>query len=162
MNTDELKDANKIAYDKPLRERLKELSDFLSTDITDVASGASEYGLKFAPDAKNVIKEMSKLDADLTVALIEVRGKGELNKEEKEDFELIKGLTESLGNLQFKINKIIKKSEHMNKLSQELVDDSLNAGLEVMNTQEQFRKVRKKINAIGILSNNPDIAFLLD
>lgn len=162
MNVNDLIKQNGIAYNRSVRKQLKKIHDSLSMDVTDVAANASQYAIKFTPHAQETLKEVSKLSSDLTVALLNAKGDKTLTKKEREDYKSIKQLIDILGNVQFKMNGIIQKSKKMNQIADELVDDSYELSKEIMNAQDKFRAVRKKINAYGAFSNNPRIAMLME
>lgn len=157
-----IKEENGIAYDATLREQLKYLHQILGTDITDVAVSAMEYGIKFQPRGKMVLKVMSKLASDLSVALLEAKGERKLSEEEKGHFEAVKHLVSTLGNLQFDLKKIIKKVDEVNKLVESLSKMGMKFAESIMDAQDEFKEVRANINALSWLSNNPEIAYLFD
>ncbi|MBN2016073.1 hypothetical protein JW766_04540 [Candidatus Dojkabacteria bacterium] len=158
-----LKDLNTIAYDRNLRDQLARLHEMLGVEITDVASGAMEYTTKFRPSAENTLKVMSKLASDLSVALIEAKGnKKVLSEEEREDYKAIEGVAETLGNLQYKLNKLIKSVKKFNENTEELQELGFRLAQDIMDAQDQFRNVRANMNALGHMSENPHLASLFE
>lgn len=159
----DLKSVNSIAYDASLREQLEELHKMLGLEITDVATGAMEFGIKFNGDGERVLKFLSKMASQLSIALIEAKKqKVELTVEEKEDFERIKSLTAVLGNVQDKLNRVLKTSKEILFKNEEIGKQGMDLAEYIMDAQEQFRNVRASINAFGFLSNNPELAKLFD
>jgi hypothetical protein len=159
-STNDYKKQNTIAYDKHLREKLKTLHDMLGIEITDVAVGAMDYGLKFNPQAKEILKTLSSITSDFSVVLLNAKGnKSKLSEEEQLDYDNIKSLTAYLGNLQYKLNKIIQKAEEFNKLTVELRDMGMSCAEYIMEAQEQFRMVRANINDLAFMSADPDVAY---
>jgi len=157
------KKKNTIAYDADLRKQLKHIHDLLGEDVTDVASQAMEYGFKFQPEAKSLLKAISKLTSDLSITILDAKSdKKKLNKEEQEDFDRVKGMTDVLGNLQYKMNEVIKDVGVFNKATEELYESGLDLAEEIVTSQEQFRELRSDFNAIGFLSKDPNISSLLD
>ncbi|HUD44836.1 MAG TPA: hypothetical protein VMR41_04795 [Patescibacteria group bacterium] len=163
MNSDtSLKSVNTIAYDKPLREKLDELHVSLGEGITDIAASATQFTAKYKETAIIQLKFMSKLTADLSVALIHARDGKQLDIEEQSQFDDMKKLADSLGNLQFQINRLIMDVTKMEKLSEQISsegDSLLNA---VMDVQSKLTVIRSDINDLGIFSNNPQMATLFD
>ncbi len=159
---DEMKNYNNIAYDKNLRERLEELHRLLGAEVTDVADQAMKHGISFIPGAKKIMKLMSKLASDLSVALLEARGDNELSTEEDQNFNEIKKLAGTLGNLQYKLNEIIKKVNLINKQMEELREISFDFGDEISDAQADFRKARAHINDLGYVSDDPHLASLFE
>lgn len=165
MNTTEekLQKQNVIAYNRPLRDQLKMVHEMLGIEITDVANEAIEFQDKFRTDAVNMLHVMSKLAADLSILLIEAKAtKRRLSAGEQNDFDAIKSLTGTLGNLQFKLNNLINMSKESKRLSIEISKASLEFAENIMQAQQQFREVRAGINSLGFLSNNPDLAHMFD
>ena len=159
MHVKDYKQKNTIAYDTYLRERLETLHHLLGTNITDVASGAMEYAYKFNPEAKEVLKTMSRLTSDLSVDLMNAKSdKKILTKEEQEDFDHIKEVVEYLGNMQFKLNKIIQKSKELQNISVELNDLGISFTNDILDAQEKFRSIRADINDFGIMSEDQKTA----
>ena len=147
------KKKNTIAYDADLRKQLKHIHDLLGEDVTDVASQAMEYGFKFQPEAKSLLKAISKLTSDLSITILDAKSdKKKLNK----------GMTDVLGNLQYKMNEVIKDVGVFNKATEELYESGLDLAEEIVTSQEQFRELRSDFNAIGFLSKDPNISSLLD
>lgn len=160
MSTDDFKSENRIAYDKYLRSKLGELHDMLGVEITDVAVGAVNYGMKFNPEAKDILKTLSSITSDFSVLLVSAKGENkELTEKEQQDFNNIKKLTDYLGNIQFKLNKIIQKSEEFKKLARELEELGVGCAEYIMEAQEEFRNVRAEINDLSYLSVNPSVAY---
>lgn len=160
MSIKKFKEENTIAYDKQLREKLRALHDSLGEEVTDVATAAMDYGGKFSPEAKITLKLMSELASDLSVALINAKSdKEKLSPEEQQDYENISALAENLGNLQFKLNRIIQKSEEFKKVAQELQEEGMNLAENIMDAQESFRMVRANINDLAFLSADPNVAY---
>jgi hypothetical protein len=159
---DEMKDYNNIAYDKNLRERLEELHRLLGAEVTDVADQAMKHGIGFVPGAEGVMKIMSRLASDLSVALLDARGDNELNVEENKNFNEIKKLAGTLGNLQYKLNEVIKKIKLINKQMEELRELSFDFGDDISNAQADFRKARAHINDLGYVSDDPRLASLFE
>ena len=157
-----LKNINTIAYDKTLREKVEELHNSLGEGITDVAAQATQFITKYKEDAVKQLKFMSKLTADLSVALIQARGNKELNAEEQGQFEAIEKLADALGNLQFRINRLIMDITKMEKLSEQISDEGAVLLEAVMDVQTKMRTIRANINALGFFSNNPEMAHLFD
>ncbi len=62
----------------------------LDLGVTDIAASAIQCALKYKADATQELKFMSKLTADLSVALINAGGEKELNTQEQEQFLSIK------------------------------------------------------------------------
>ena len=157
------KKENTIAYDKNLRSQLKTIHDMLGEDVTDIASRAMEYGIEFHPKSQGVLKAISKLTSDLSVAILEAKDdKKKLSKVEQEDFEQVKTLTNLLGNLQFKINEVIKNIDKFNRVAEKLYEAGVSLAQDIMDSQEKFRMLRADFNAIGFLSDDPEISTLLD
>lgn len=160
---DDLKQQNTIAYDMNLRERLKVLHQLLGEDITDIASAAMDYGIKFQPQAKDILKEVSELTSDLSVAVLEAKNdKQTLSAEEEEDARQLSEITNILGNLQFKLNKVIMAIDKFKALAEELNSVGVALAEEIVHAQEHFRDLRADFNALGFLSKNPKISMLLD
>jgi len=165
MNTIEenLQKQNVIAYNRPLRDQLKMVHEMLGIEITDVANEAIEFRDKFRVDAEKMLRIMSKLAADLSILLIEAKAtKRRLGSSEQNDFDAIKSLTGTLGNLQFKLNNLIHMSMESKKLSIDISKASLEFAENIMQAQQQFREVRAGINSLGFLSNNPELAYMFD
>lgn len=159
MSTQDFKNKNTIAYDISLRSKLGQLHDMLGVEITDVAVGAMEYGSKFSPETKDILKTLSSVTSDLSVVLMEAKGsKKELSPSEKEDFDNVKSLIEYLGNLQFKLNKIIQKVSEFNTVAQEMKDLGMDCAEYTMTAEKQFKTVRARINDLDYLSADPSIA----
>ncbi|MCL4367339.1 hypothetical protein M1563_04195 [Patescibacteria group bacterium] len=164
MNSDSpnLKNINTIAYDKTLREKLEELHNSLGEGITDVAAQATQFITKYKEDAVKQLKFMSKLTADLSVALIQARGDKELNTEEQNQFEDIKKLADALGNLQFRINRLIMDITKMENLSEQISEEGTVLLEALIEVQDKLRTIRADINDLGFFSNNPTLANLFD
>lgn len=159
MNIQDFKTKNTIAYDMFVRDRLETLHRLLGEDVTDVADGAMEYGYKFIPESKNVLKEVSKLTSDLSLSLMNAKhDKKALTSEEEQDYKEMKDLIDDLGNMQFKLNKVIQKIETLKKDASELVTLSTSFAQDIINAQEKFRNIRIDINDYGFLSSDPKIA----
>lgn len=157
-----LKNINTIAYDKTLREKLEELHNSLGEGITDVAAQATQFITKYKEDAVKQLKFMSKLTADLSVALIQARGDKELNTEEQNQFEDIKKLADALGNLQFRINRLIMDITKMENLSEQISEEGTVLLEALIEVQDKLRTIRADINDLGFFSNNPTLANLFD
>lgn len=164
MNSDSpnLKNINTIAYDKTLREQLEELHNSLGEGITDVAAQATQFITKYKEDAVKQLKFMSKLTADLSVALIQARGDKELNAEEQNEFEAIEKLADALGNLQFRINRLIMDITKMENLSEQISDEGTVLLEAIIEAQTSMMATRADINDLGFFSNNPELAHLFD
>lgn len=164
MNSDSpnLKNINTIAYDKTLREKLEELHNSLGEGITDVAAQATQFITKYKEDAVKQLKFMSKLTADLSVTLIQARGNKELNAEEQNQFEDIKKLADALGNLQFRINRLIMDITKMENLSEQISEEGTVLLEALIEVQDKLRTIRADINDLGFFSNNPTLANLFD
>lgn len=161
--SEDLQKQNAIAYNKPLREQLQIVDEMLGVEVTDIANDAIQYSIKFQINAEKVLKTMSKLAADLSILLIKAKeSKKALNKDEVEDFEAIKSLTGTLGNLQFKLSRLINKTKASNEINTGISQDGLAFAESIMEAQQQFRKVRASINAFGFMSQDPDVAHLFD
>lgn len=158
--TPDLKTVNTIAYDKPLRDYLKQLHDMLGEGVTDIASNAMEFAYKYRTDAADYLKFMSQLTSELSVALLEAKGDKKLDEEEQRHFDGIKGLAETLGNLQLKINKIIQDLKKLDNLADLVSEEGASLANEVIEAQAQFRTVRSDINDLNVFSRNPRLANL--
>ncbi len=163
MNQDStLKNINAIAYDKTLREYLNQLHTILDQGITDMSAQAVRLSIKYKDDAVNQLKFMSKLTADLSVALIKARGDKELDPTEKEQFDTIKQLADSLGNLQFKTNRLIMDISNMEKLGSQISHEGEVLLDTVMEVEGTMTRTRAAINDLGYFSQNPQISRLFD
>jgi regulator of replication initiation timing len=163
MNDVHLSDVNSIAYNGNLREQLKTLHEMLGLEVTDVASGAMEFGYKFRGDAEKVIKYLSKMASQLSIALQEARrGEKTLTSQEQEDYEKIKALTAVLGNLQDKLNRVIKSTDKINLQNEKLREQGVDLAEHIMQAQDSFRSVRAGINAYGFMSQDPLLAKLFE
>lgn len=162
-NAPNLSDENSIAYNGNLREQLKTLHEMLGFEVTDVASGAMEFGYKFRGDAEKVMKYLSSMASKLSIALQEARKtKDQLSPKEQEDFEEIKALTAVLGNLQDRLNRVIKTTEDINHQNEKLREQGVDLAEHIMQAQDSFRSVRAGINAYGFMSQNPELARLFE
>ncbi|HEX9804127.1 MAG TPA: hypothetical protein VGA67_00435 [Candidatus Dojkabacteria bacterium] len=165
MNDDapNLTDKNSIAYNHNLRTQLETLHNMLGSEVTDIAGNAMEFGFKFSNDAESVLKYMSKSASQLSIALINARNKGgELTAEEQKDYDNIKSLAAILGNLQDKLNRVIKLVKNANEINAQISEQGMSFADSVVKAQEQFREVRKDINDYGFLSKNPELASLFE
>ncbi len=154
-----LQEINQIAYNPEIRERLQKIHEMLGAEVTDLASAGMNIGMRVVDNARKLREEISSLTSDLTIALMDIRGaEGSLNQEEKDDFENVRELTEQLGNLQFKINALIKKTVKYNEVASEVQEAGMDLATNIMDTQDKFRKVRADLNAYGVLSKDPDVA----
>ena len=165
MNADKsgFNDINAIAYNGNLRDQLQVLHEMLGVEVTDIASDATKFGLKYSSDAEEVLLYMSRMASKLTLALSDARkSKEQLTQEEQEDYDRIKSLTDVIGNLQDKLNRVIKFSKQINDLNSQMSEYSMKLGEEIMNAQAKFREVRSGINAYGFLSDNPELARLFE
>lgn len=158
--TPDLKTINTIAYDKPLRDYLKQLHDMLGEGVTDIASNAMEFAYKYRTDASDYLKLMSQLTSELSIVLIQAKGDKKLDEEEQRHFDAIKGLAETLGNLQFKINKIIEDLRKLDKLADKVSEEGAELANSVIDAQAEFRAVRSDINDLNVFSRNPRLANL--
>jgi hypothetical protein len=155
----DLSGVNGIAYNDDLRAQLKQLHEMLGVELTDAATSAMEFGYKFKGNAEKVLRFMSKMAAQFSIALINTRKSlPQMSAEEQRDYESMKLLTVAIGNLQDKLNRLIKSTEEVNRLNEKIQDSGLGLAEEIMYTQEQFRKVRSEINDYGFLSKNPELA----
>lgn len=162
-NAPKLSNVNSIAYDGNLREQLKILHEMLGFEVTDVASGAMEFGYKFKGDAEKVMKYLSKMASQLSIALQEARKTGkQLSSQEQEDYERIKALTAVLGNLQDKLNRVIKTTEDINQQNEKLREQGVDLAEHIMEAQDSFRSVRAGINAYGFMSEDPLLVRLFE
>lgn len=162
-NPPNLTDVNSIAYNANLRDQLKRLHDMLGVEVTDMASGAMDYGVKFAADGDALLKYMSNLASELSIALISIRKKlTVLSYEEQQDYEKIKSLTAVIGNLQDKLNRVLKLVKSANDLNQQIHTQGVELADQIMEAQDEFSKVRASINAYGFLSDNPELAQLFN
>jgi len=158
-----LQKQNAIAYNVPLRELLKKLHEMLGIEITDLANEALQHRIQFREDTTIVLKIMSRLASDLSILLIEAKqSKKILSKEEQYDFETVKSLTGTLGNLQFRLNNLIMMSTMSEVSNIQFSKASLEFAEEIMKAQQQFREVRANINSLGFLSHNPELARVFD
>ncbi len=163
MNDSHLSDVNSIAYNGNLREQLKTLHEMLGLEVTDVASGAMEFGYKFRGDAEKVMKYLSRMTSQLSIALQEARrGEKALTSQEQEDYEKIKALTAVLGNLQDKLNRVIKSTDEINLQNEKLREQGVDLAEHIMQAQDSFRSVRAGINAYGFMSQDPLLAKLFE
>ena len=163
MNADEpLKNVNAIAYDKTLREYLGELQSVLDQGITDVSAQAVQLSVKYKEDAIKQLKFMSKLTADLSVALIKAKGDKELNVQEQEQFDTIKKLADALGNLQFRINRLIMDMTNIEKLSDQISHEGEVLLDSVTDVESTMTHIRAAMNDLGFFSQNPEMAALFD
>lgn len=156
-----LSDVNSIAYNGNLRDQLRVLHEMLGVEVTDVATGAMEYGGKFTTDAENLLKYFSKVASNLSLALVSTKEKkGKLTAEEQKDYENISSLVAVIGNVQDKLNRVIKTSKKATEVNNQLSEEGMSLAEYIMDAQQQFRNVRSSINAYGFLSNNPELARL--
>lgn len=163
MNSDpSLKSLNTIAYDKTLRLYIKDLQDVLDSGITDISAQAVQLSVRYKEDAVKQLKFMSKLTADLSVALIKAKGNKELNAQEQEQFNTIKKLADSFGNLQFRINRLIMDITKMESLGNQISEEATVLLDSVTDVQSTILDIRAKINDLGFFSQNPEIAILFD
>jgi hypothetical protein len=154
---------NSIAYSGNLREQLATLHEMLGVEVTDIASNASQYGIKFSSDAEKVLTYMSTVASKLTLALMEAKqSKQTLTPEEQVDYDKVKGLTAIVGNLQDKLNRLIKTMQEVNELNLKINEQGMELGNYIMDAQEEFRNVRSRINAYGFFSANPELSYLFD
>jgi dimeric dUTPase (all-alpha-NTP-PPase superfamily) len=117
----------------------------------------------FHTKAKDILKHLSELTSKMSVLLIEAKeSKKKLSNEEKKDYLMIAKLTETLGNLQYKLNQLIKNMNVSDDEKEVFTTETLAMMDSITDAQEQFRKVRVEINDFGIMSNNPDIATAFD
>lgn len=162
-NIQNLNDMNAIAFDGSLRDKLKTLHDMLGDEVTDVATNAYEFGIRFNSDSEKILKYMSSIASKLTLALMKARkSKENLSPEEQEDFDKIVYLTTVLGNLQDRLNTVINLSKQINDLNFQINEASIKLADEIMDSQEKFREVRANIDAYGFLSTNPELARLFE
>lgn len=157
-----LKKENTIAYDNKLRDYLEDLNSTLDIGITDLSSQTVTLIIKFKEDAVKQLKFMSKLTADLSVALIKAKGEKDLKQEEQEQFDTIKHLADSLGNLQFKINRLIMDMTKMEELGEKISSESEAILESTMELQTKLMNIRVEINDFGFLSHDPAIARLFN
>lgn len=157
-----LKKANTIAYDKILREYLEDLNSTLDIGITDLSAQTVRLTIKFKEDAVKQLKFMSKLTADLSVALIKAKGDKDLKTEEQEQFDTIKNLADLLGNLQFKINRLIMDMTTMESLGEKISGESEVILESTMELQTKLMNIRVEINDFGFFSHDPAIARLFN
>ena len=163
MNSDSsLKNLNTIAYDKTLREYLDNLHYALDKGITDVSAQAVQSSIKYKEDAIKQLKFMSKLTADLSVVLIKAKGDKELNPQEQEQFDTIKKLADSLGNLQFKTNRLIMDITSMEELGGQISHEGEVLLDSVVEVEGNMIKIRANINDLGFFSQNPEMAVLFN
>lgn len=123
---------------------------------------ATQFITKYKEDAVKQLKFMSKLTADLSVTLIQARGNKELNAEEQNQFEDIKKLADALGNLQFRINRLIMDITKMENLSEQISEEGTVLLEALIEVQDKLRTIRADINDLGFFSNNPTLANLFD
>ncbi len=155
-------DSNSIAYNGPLREQLKALHELVGLEVTDIASNALQSGIKFSEEADRALLSMSNITSKLTLALLNAKSsKKNLTHDEEQDVERVKSLTVALGNLQDKVNRVIKYSKQVNELNVKMKEAAIALTEETMVTQQKFREVRSAFNDYGLLSDNPDLAFFL-
>ncbi len=132
----------------------------LDLGVTDIAASAIRCAVKYKADAVEELKFMSKLTADLSVALINASGEKELNAEEQEQFLSIKKLTDSLGNLQFRINRLIIAITKMEKLGEQIASGGQVLLDAIMETQTNLIAIRADINDLGHFSKNSQLSSL--
>lgn len=160
LDTNQLIKQNAIAYNTKLRDQLKRLHEMLGDEITDLVSGTLGDKNSFFPKAKKIIKDLSELTAQLSLILIEAKKtKTKLTQEEERDYQMITELTDSLGNLQYQLNKLLKNM-HGTQDVEVFTTESLKVMEQITTIQEKFRSVRSQINDFGHLSNNPEIAVM--
>lgn len=155
-----LKSLNTIAYDKTLREYMSDLHSVLDIGVTDISAQAITLSIKYKADAVKQLKFMSKLTADLSVSLIKAKGDKELNAEEQKQFDIIKELADTLGNLQFKINRLIMDMAKMESLGEQISKEGEALLDSIMIAQNSLIHIRGNISDLGFLSQNHKIAVL--
>lgn len=162
LDTANLKTANAIAYDKPLRDYLKELRNTLSEGLMDISVSAMKQGTEYKFKAIEQLKFMSGLTSELSVALIKAKGEKKLDTQEQEQFDSIKELTNTLGNLQFSLNSIIMDFNKMEKLGDKISKEGEDLMNSVVDVQAKLMTIRADINDLGFFSKNSELAHLFD
>lgn len=154
-----LEKKDSIAYNPIVRQQLENLHDMLGVEITDIPDALITGEPGSIERGQNILKELSKLTSDLSVALLEIKGqKDQLNPQENTNYESIKGLVGTLGNLQYELNDILKFKASGND-DPKLAEMAMDLEQDIISVQEEFRKVRSNINDLGFLSYDPNISF---
>ncbi len=160
MSTQDFKNSNTIAYDKEVRLKIEKMHDLVCDEVLNVANGAMDYGRKFNPEAKDLLKIMAEFASELTVALMEARAdKKVLTHEEQSDFDGVKSVVDTIGNLQYELNKLIQKTEAFQSMAIEVHQSGLSFAEKLMNVQDVFRMVRANINDYAFMSADPKKAY---
>lgn len=158
-----LADINSIAYNEDIRNQLKTLHEMLGNEMTDIANGAMELTNRFSDQGDDLLKYMSKLTSQLSIFLINARNAdSNLSEEEKQDYERIKSLTNVIGNLQDKLNRVVKLLKSARDINTQVGEEGMELAENIMNAQQEFRSVRSGINAYGFLSEDPKMANLFE
>ncbi len=149
---------NLVVSDIELKEKLRSLHEMLGEGLTDVANDAMEYGYQFKTDAEKMLKYLSQTASQFSIVLISVRGKkSEFSNEELADYERVKELTAVIGNLQDRLNRIIKSTIKVNSLNEEISTQGMDLAEYVLEAQSQFRSVRSSIDGFSFLKNTSNL-----
>lgn len=156
-------DINSIAYNADIRDQLKTLHEMLGNEMTDIANGAAELTNRFSDQGEDLLKYMSKLTSQLSIFLINARNADtNLTEEERLDYERIKSLTNVIGNLQDKLNRVVKLLKSARDINTQVGEEGMELAELIMNAQQEFRYVRSGLNAYGFLSEDPKMANLYE
>lgn len=156
-------DINSIAYNADIRDQLKTLHEMLGNEMTDISNGAMEVSNRASDQGEQLLKYMSKLTSQLSIFLINARNADtNLTEEERQDYERIKSLTNVIGNLQDKLNRVVKLLKTIREASNEIGEEGMELAQLIMNAQQEFRYVRSGLNAYGFLSEDPKMANLYE
>jgi len=160
QNTEE---QNAIAYNPVLRDQLKDLHELLGDEISNIVAEAIEPGRKLSEQAEKALLAMSEGASKLTLELMAVReSKKKLNEEEQRNYDQIRNLAATLGNLQLKVSKILKIVSEITAMNVLLKGAAIDLTEDITAAQQQFREVRSGINDFGVFSQNPDLAYQLN
>ena len=158
-----LKGDNAIATNGNLREQLETLHEMLGLEVTEVAANALQFGSRFSAGADKVLTCLGNISSDLTIALMEARkSKKNLSDDEQKDYDEVRSLNIVIGNLQGRLNRIVRAARQVNELNLQMKQDGIGLDEEIMASQQKLREVRSGLNAIGFLSANPNLARLID
>lgn len=135
----------------------------LGNEMTDISNGAMEVSNRASDQGEQLLKYMSKLTSQLSIVLINARNADtNLTEEERQDYERIKSLTNVIGNLQDKLNRVVKLLKTIREASTEIGEEGMELAQLIMNAQQEFRYVRSGLNAYGFLSEDPKMANLYE
>lgn len=157
-----LKQINTIAYDKELRDLLKQAHDTLGESVTDIANKSMQSTMTLVDDARTELSRLSQMASELSIALINAKGDKRLDLDEQTHFDQVKDFAGRLGNIQFRINRIIRTFDERAKLDGEINTLSLSLAQEIMDTNDVIHSLRASMNALGLYSNDKDLARIAD